>query len=99
MLACAVARARARSIAAYTERMLDRPPRGWWWDWTNVRTPSRSVHRWARLMLALCVALVVAGALIGGTASGILIVGSVIPLLVWAYLERGTAPPGSGGYG
>jgi hypothetical protein len=50
-------------------------------------------------MLAVCVAMVVAGILIGGTASGILIVGSTIPLLIWAYLERGTAPPGSRGSG
>ena len=75
--------------------MPNRQPRGWWWDWSNVRTPSREEHNWAWGMLAVCVAMVVAGILIGGTASGILIVGSTIPLLIWAYLERGTAPPGS----
>jgi hypothetical protein len=50
-------------------------------------------------MLALCIAMVVAGFLLGGTALAILIVSSVVPLLIWAYLERGTAPPGSRGMG
>ena len=67
------------------------------WDWTNVRTPTKRERKWARFMLALCLAFVVAGAIIGGTAGVVLIVSATIPLLVWAYLERGTAPPGSGG--
>jgi 4-hydroxybenzoate polyprenyltransferase len=75
--------------------MADRPPRQGWSDWTNVRTPSKREHRWAGVMLVLCLALAVAGAVVGGTAGLVLIVAALIPLLIWAYLERRTALPGA----
>jgi hypothetical protein len=78
--------------------MANQQPGEGWWDYTNARTPTQRERTWARLMMGLCVTLVVAGVLIGGTAAAVLIVSATIPLLVWAYLERRTAPPGSGGW-
>ncbi len=58
----------------------------------ELRTPSEAERRWAKAALAVVLVLVVAGAIVGGEASGIFFVLAIVPFLIMAYLLRDTLP-------